>query len=356
MCAVGDGGGACQPQFASGLNVAWVSFAMDVPSPDLATFRTVFQNTFAAGGRVVRWWFHVDGRSTPGYYCDGTAQPISCSDIADVKSILDTAAAAGVAVTISLWSFDMLRGTLDPTLLANNVALLTNDQNRQDYIDRVLTPLVTALRGHPGLHAWEVFNEPEGMTKQYGYTQPAPGATDGGDGGDGGAAATTRVDESVIQRTVNWFADAIHAADPGAKVTNGTWTFQANSDVAGNGSVNYYSDAALVQAGGRANGTLDFYEVHYYVGNGAGNSPFINPYTHWQLDKPVVIGEFHALDQGSVHAADTYRALFDGGYAGAWAWQYLQNDSQSDAMTKWPTMQVPMEALYDAEAPALDCP
>src|SRR5579864_8947351 len=39
--------GPCRPNFASGVNVAWVKFAADVPGPNLGTFQTVFQNTRA---------------------------------------------------------------------------------------------------------------------------------------------------------------------------------------------------------------------------------------------------------------------------------------------------------------------
>jgi hypothetical protein len=342
--------GNCRPQFASGLNVAWVRFGNDVPNPDIPTFTTLFQNTYAAGGRVVRWWFHADGTTTPGYDTNGMATAITPSDIADVKKILDAARASGVMVDISLWSFDMLKkksGTNGPALMANNLALLSNDTNRQAYIDGVLTPLVTALKGYPGLYSWEIFNEPEGMaTGGNGWTPFT---------GTGG----TTVDESVIQKTVNWFAAAIHAADPSALVTNGAWTFQACADGL-TGMNNYYADAALVGAGGKSNGTLDFYEVHYYAGNGSKESPFANPASHWGLDKPVVIGEFYALAQDDVTAANTYTSLFSNDYAGAWSWQYLNSDGTNNnnmgQTTKWPTMQVPLQNLYSAHAAALNCP
>jgi hypothetical protein len=342
--------GACRPGFASGVNVAWVKFATDVPSPDLAMFQALFQNTHAAGGRVARWWFHVNGTKTPGYGPNGMALPISSANIADVRSILDTAHAAGMMVTISLWSFDMLKGTLLASTLANNVSLLTVDANRQAYIDNVLTPLVTALAGHPGLYAWETFNEPEGMASAPGW-KPFTGVR----GADGGTVPGQSVDESYIQKTNNWFAAAIHEADPSALVTSGTWQFLANANVTG--MMNYYSDAALMAAGGRANGTLDFYEVHYYAANGAKVSPFANPASHWALDKPVVIGEFYALGQDGVAAPDTYTNLFNGQYAGAWAWQYLNNDSNNSSnggiATKWPAMQVPMQNLLAADPGAL---
>ena len=153
-------------------------------------------------------------------------------------------------VVISLWSFDMLQpnatNSSHPNNITYNRALLENDTNRQAYIDRYLTPLVTALRGTPGLYAYEIFNEPEGMGPR-GWTP-------------------TKTTQAAIQKTVNWLAAAIHTADPGALVTNASQTFDYCSNGI-SGKSNWYSDSALRAAGGKQNGTLDFYEVHYYDAN-----------------------------------------------------------------------------------------
>ncbi len=325
--------------FLSGLDVAWVSFAKDVPNPNIAAFNTVFTNTHAAGGRIIRWWFHTNGTTTPGYDSSGLAVKLPQSHIDGVKAILSAAASAGVGVNISLWSFDMLQANAGNTYV-NNQALIENDTNRQAYIDNYLTPLVTALKGTPGLYSYEIFNEPEGMS-QYGW-------------------ATHRTTEAYIQKTVNWLAAAIHTADPTALVTNGAQTFDYCSTVTGKNQ--YYSDTALRNAGGKQNGTLDFYEVHYYTTNGTSNSPFRNAASHWGLDKKLVIGEFYAITQDGVNGSDTYTYLYTNGYSGAWAWQYEANDAASTAnnngatSTKWPAMQVPMQNLYNAHADVGNCP
>ncbi|MGA2450308.1 MAG: hypothetical protein ABTD50_16665 [Polyangiaceae bacterium] len=296
--------------------------------------------------------------STPGYDpSTGLAIPISASNIADVKSIVDAAAAAGEALNISLWSFGMLASNqaTDATVLANNKLLLTTTANRNAYVTNVLTPLVTALKGNPGVYSWEIFNEPEGMIND------GPNPSGPWNPGDS-------VSISVIQTCVNVFASAIHTADPSAKVTNGAWTIIALGGQHGQSGTNYYSDAELKGAGGQANGTLDYYEIHYYdnwgtVGEADPVSPFIYTASSWNLDKPIVVGEFWAvgspaLDGGTIPADSLYTTLYSNGYKGAWAWQYANSDNPgptSGAQTKWPAMQAPMQALETANAAELQC-
>lgn len=353
----GDAAVECRPQFASGVNVAWFTYAGDVPNPNISKFTSLYTNVYNAGGRVVRWWFHTDGTVTPGY-TKGQATPITQSQISDVKSILDAAYSAGVAVNISLWAFDMLTGGNSKIPITDNMNLLTVDADRQAYITNVLTPLVTALKGYHGLYSWEIFNEPEGMTTQNGWTTSAGGQ---------------EVDEKYIQITTNWFADAIHTADPNALVTVGAWTFLAVSPTVG---TNYYSDSALIAAGGKPKGTLDYYQVHYYDNWGSAGgaekvSPFQNPLSHWGLtdNKPVVIGEFWDIDtyasgtSTTVKSADLYTTLYGYNYAGAWAWQYANTDNPGPAdypsngeQTTWgPLMQASINSLYTAHPAAVAC-
>jgi hypothetical protein len=169
-----------------------------------------------------------------------------------------------------------------------------------------------------------------------------------------------------IQTTINVFASAIHTADPAAKVTNGAWTFIAIGGENGQSGTNYYSDTALKAAGGQANGTLDYYEVHYYdnwgaVGAADKVSPFLYPASSWNLDKPILVGEFWAigspaLDGGTIPANSLYTTLYANGYKGAWAWQYANADNPGPSTpTMWPAMQAPMQALETADPTELQC-
>jgi hypothetical protein len=304
--------------FASGLSVPWVNYANDIPNPAIATFNIAFQNTHAAGGRIVRWSFHENGTTTPGYDASGRTVALPASHLAGVQAILAAADANGVAVTIGLWSFGML-DTGASAVYPSNLAILENDTNRQAYIDNYLTPLVVALKGTRSLYSWEIFEEPEGMMTN-GWT-------------------LHRTTQANVQKTINWLAAAIHTADPSALVTSGAMSFDTCSNAAG--KKNIYSDAALQAAGGKGNGILDYYEVHYFSQVGTSNSPFLNLASHFGLDKKTVIGEFAPVATDGVATANLYTTLYNNGYAGAWAYSYVDQ-------WPWPSMQSPMQNLYNA--------
>ena len=345
--------GACRPKFASGVNVAWFNYGADIPTPDMTKFNKLYSDTVAVGGRIVRWWLHTNGSKTPTYDSTGFTAKISDANIADIKKILDGAAAAGQAVVVSVWSFNMMKSDqVSATILQNNKDLLQKDANRQAYVDNYLAPLVTALKGHPGLYAWEAFNEPEGMINDGPNPTPWTGSN--------------YVSIKDIQKCVNWFAAGIHTADPSALVTNAAWTFLANADV--DGHKNYYSNSQLTSIGGKSNGTLDFYQVHYYdnwgtVGGANRVSPFVYPATHWALDKPIMIGEFWNVDSpgpsnSTIKGADLYTTLYNNGYQGAWAWQYANADTPPPASgqpTQWPGMKTAMQNLFTAHPADLAC-
>jgi hypothetical protein len=254
-------------------------------------------------------------------------QNLPQSHIDGVKAILAAAHAQGVAINISLWSFDMLQSNAGSTY-TQNLALLQTAAVRDSYVTNYLTPLVTALKGTPGLYSYEIFNEPEGMTAS--------------------GWSTYRTTEAYVQTCVNQFAAAIHAADPDTPVTNAAVTFQTCSGVSG--MANDYSDTALAAAGGMSSGILNFYEVHYYESNGTQYSCFMHPASYWKLDKKLVMGEFYAATTDGVSQDDTYTYLYNNGYNGSWAWSY-----ESDM--PWPSMQVPMQDLYNAETATVgSCP
>jgi len=305
------------PLFLNGMNLAWLSFASDLEYFNEARFKKAVSQVAAAGGNTIRWWLHTNGSVTPQFdSATGLVSGNSAQSLANLRKALDDAAAQGVGLILCLWSFDMLQTKENGVNTTRNLSILRTDQGLQAFIDNSLVPMVRAVKGHPGIIAWEVFNEPEGMCGGFGWTP-------------------VRIQIRDVQRVVNRVAGAIHREAPGSLVTNGTWSFRALSDV--DGFTNYYRDDRLIAAGGDADGTLDFYSVHYYPQHQDDSvSPFSNPKSYWGLDKPVVVGEFPAagiVDLGTGFMASqrlspvqAFTSAYDGGYAGALGWTWTAHD------------------------------
>jgi len=331
-----------QELFMSGGNIAWINFARDIGPGNtrLDVFEEIFREVNEHGGNMMRIWLHTNGVSTPDWNGNTVVGPGE-SAIDDLRDILDLAYFYDVSLKLCLWSFDMLQSGLSEQQLQRNRGLLTEEDKVQAYIDNALIPMVDSLKGHPAIAAWEIFNEPEGMTTQFGWTPFA-----------------YRVSMSDVQWFINRTAGAIRRTDPDTYVTNGSWNIRASSDLGT--FFNYYKDERLIAAGGDEYGILDFYSVHYYKHFPTSQSPFHNDASYWELDKPIVIAEFYLSDPRQdgdpdgiygVHWEDLYETLYERGYAGALGWQWYDwwadrtNIDGVDGTLSWPRMLVNMETM-----------
>ncbi|MBN1698546.1 MAG: discoidin domain-containing protein [Spirochaetales bacterium] len=299
--------------FLSGMNLAWIHFANDPVDFDEARFAEALDDVARAGGNCLRFWIHTNGSSNPRYDEFGKVLVLNPEVNVNLERALDLAWDRGILIVMCLWSHDMLTKNTNVDLIANQ-RMLEIPLYTEAYINKALIPMVSALKGHPAIACWEIINEPEGMLS--------------------GGWTTKRTEMIHLQRFINLTAGAIHREDPGALVTTGSGlAMTANAG----GLINYYSDERLISAGGDELGTLDFYEAHYYPNNeDEMTSPFHHPASYWELDKPILIGEFPAggikeLGKGfkprtSLSPKEAYLYAYENGYAGALGWTWTAHD------------------------------
>ncbi len=365
--------------FLSGINAAWVSFASDLgPNPvNLSQFRTEFQTIRDNGGNAIRLWLFTNGSNTPQYNSEGYVTGPGIVAIKNLKQILALAHHYNIGLVLCLWSFDMLRKTeLDSAKLFANQKMLTDTVYTEAFIKNALVPMVDSVKGDSAIIAWEVCNEPNGMTTGMNYYPGDP-----------------TVSQHAIQQFTNLIAGAIHRADKNALVTIGPGSFQTLTDVnvvakisaqqsisnlsaeqlqsiadrfnaahrypltlqqmknylmkiAAIPDSNYYRDDRLIAAGGDSLGTLNFYCVHYYSYGAASMalSPFSHPFSYWDLKKPTVVAEFYMEETDGITDNNLYPNLYNKGYAGALAWSWTDfpntpNNKINAAKDTWAALQ-----------------
>lgn len=326
--------------FVNGINIAWINYGRDVGvdpfssdihyHPDIHKFVEVMDFVRNQGGNVVRWWYHTNGSTNPVFDRNQKVRRNPSFFHEDVKSILDIAYSKNLKIQICLWSFDMLKDQWGVDVLANK-KLLTQETHLKAYIDNALLPLVNFIGNHPALFAWEIFNEPEGMTNRYGghWTE-----------------FKERVEMSDIQRFINRVAGAIRKEQPDVKITNGALGFLTNVEDPSNGFWNAYSDTNLILQGGDENGYLDFYNIHYYDWARSKGSPFHHNCDPDKIDKKVIVGEYYPNDLSfnpnesdsdhnipTVAAVDLGATLVNNNWAGSLTWSWTDRSSPEERRT-----------------------
>jgi len=295
--------------FVSGMNLAWINYANDVVNFDSAAMATAIKAVKDSGGNTMRIWLSTDGSKDPVFNAAGYVSGPHPNTVANIQKMLRIAKKYDMLLILCMMSHNFMNNANGANLTYNH-RMLQTDSGISMYVRNWVTPVAKAIGADPNILCWEVFNEPEGMV--LGWFQ---GQT---------------VSMLDVKKVVNRVAGAIHRAVPGGVlVSNGAVTMEFTSDV---GGTNNYTDAALKAAGGDADGTLDFYMAHYYSSNGAGPSPFTKTYAYWNLDKPLVIGEYASeifANETSYFNASSVDSLLlyldKTGYAGGLGWMYYEN-------------------------------
>ncbi|KAK2723828.1 mannan endo-1,4-beta-mannosidase-like [Artemia franciscana] len=310
-----------QKVFLSGANIAWYSYGYDFGNnqydshgPQLESWLTEISNN---GGNSVRIWLHVEGENTPKWDSNGyvTAPDASGTLFSDMKRFLNFAQSKNILVIFTLWNGAEMHNQ-------KVIDLVWDDSKLESYIDNVLRPMASELRGHPALGAWEIVNEMEGSVRV-----PDSRSERCFDTGilDGSGAGWTfkSIQMERFLRFYNLQLAVLKTTDPTALVTGGSWSEKSQNSVF-SGSFNYYSDECLTKAGGNPTGTLDFFQMHSYAWQSQWNpsGPFKHPASSYNLGKPIVIGEFASSCSEGESIEQLMEHAYSNGYSGIWTWTY----------------------------------
>ncbi|MCB8968661.1 MAG: cellulase family glycosylhydrolase [Ardenticatenaceae bacterium] len=349
----------CGNWYLSGVNVPWHNGAYGADfgtveewgnyhAYDATATAQMFANLHAAGVNTVRWWVFTDGRGAPEFDSNsgGGVTGLDANFLPSIESAITLAAQYDIYLAFNLWDFGMLDDEVpgDGEHAGGHTDLIVENAKRQSFINNALIPMLDhpiagtsyTVGTHPNVIAWDIINEPEWGIVESGGVDPD---------------ISNPVTLAQMQRFVAEIAAAIHQHS-NQLITVGSASLKWNSDTVLGGTANWWADEDLTPFA--ANGTLDFYQVHYYGWMNGDEitwsySPLFQSAADAGLDKPTVIGEMplNALDLG-VSLASALDTIYANGYAGVWLWAY--EDDGSGMFGTWPTSQAELSAFNQAHA------
>nr|XP_053640001.1 mannan endo-1,4-beta-mannosidase-like [Cherax quadricarinatus] len=311
--------------FLNGVNIAWNSYGYDFGNGGYdGTLETWVGEIGNAGGNSIRVWVHVEGFSTPefdddGYVtdCDRTGQ---FED--DVLKLLNAAQQHNVLVNLVMWNGAYLTNQ-------KAINLVWDDSKLDSYIQNCLNSLINTIKGHPALASFEAVNEPEGSVRVESNGNACYDTTTIGQ--DGAGWTGTNIPMENWLHFIGRLNQAVRAIDSSTLTTIGSWGQFAQNDAFSN-SHNHYTDSCLNGAAG-SNSQLDYYQMHTYDWSGSWSpgAPFTVSASDYNLNKPIVIGEFASVCAAGTSLPDLYEYAYTHGYSGAWSWHYVATGDCSDS-------------------------
>lgn len=319
--------------YFNGINLAWHRFGNDFGDGqyDAAFFEQFFTDLQNYHVNSVRYWVHCGGYHAMTYNTNGYVTGLKAGYFNDFDDFWRRASSHNVMVMPCLWSFDMCKNESQIIPAGALTNLISDTNGTLSYINNALIPIVTRYANQSNLLAWEIINEPEGAmigSSYSGLDYPVP--------------------KSDMQRFVAMIAAAIHQHCP-KMVTVGANSLKYNSDRSPSVG-NYWKDSALQAVYNSSDAHLDFYQIHYYDWMySSGWDPFRldRPVSYWNLDKPVLVGEFYGYDDTNRNRTlpQMFNNAYTNGYIGHMPWTYDSN---------WATSKDPLKAFGDAHAAEVD--
>lgn len=302
------GSGSCEPTDALamtpppltlslGVNLPWRRYGCDFGTNawrigglavhDCARVRHALDAARRSGADTVRWFVFCDGRAGIDYDDSGVPVRLQPSVLADLTRALDFVGGAGLRLVPVLFDFHWAR----PRRVVNGVQLggrswiLRDAVARHQLIARVIDPVLAHLGNDARIAMWDLCNEPEWMAQPW---WPAP----------------ARVARHHLRRWLAELATHVRWASP-HPVTVGLASSRGLSLVRGV--------------------DVDVLQVHWYDQH-QRRAPLERCPVLPGRRRPVVLGEYPSAGScRSVH--EILEAARAAGYAAAWGWSLLADDS-----------------------------
>jgi len=290
-------------EFFLGANLPWVDYGCDYGAsawfpegglgarPEaLARFERAMDRLAAGGVTIARVFLLCDGRS--GFPCeaDGAPRGLDEAFFRDFDLALSTACARGVRLLPVVLDFHLCDPAqeVEGVTIGGRRAFVTDEAARDLLLSRVVGPIAERYGAHPGIVAWDLFNEPEWRTAPF-----APG--------DGPGVVPFAAMQAFLVALIGCVRE--RARQP---LTVGSAS-AAHLD--------------LVRGIG-----LDLYQVHWY--ERFGWPALAAPVGRLDLDRPVLLGEFPGRPADTTSAV-ILSAAREAGHCGALIWSVLSDDSVS---------------------------
>ncbi|MCX6553716.1 MAG: hypothetical protein NTZ12_01680 [Candidatus Aminicenantes bacterium] len=289
--------------FMSGANLPWLCYGGDFGanawSPDGGvgkpetrdTLQRIFSELNKRGIHTVRWFLLCDGRAGIRFNKAGMPSGVDPHLFADIDAALEIAAASQMRIIFVLIDFLWFgKATqLNGVQVGGHGSAIGSTYKQQVLRRRVLKPLLMRYGSSQVILAWDIINEPEWATN--GYEEKVSGKA---------------LSFLTMRRFIKKTARLVH---------------RHTRQLATVGLGNAAGLPLAMDTG------LDFYQVHWYD-RWNSVAPLDKPVPEWNLDRPLLLGEFPTRNSSRQPEA-IIEASKKSGYCGALAWSIMGSDPSS---------------------------